>query len=58
MVNMTKVWVVIERPTPAEEPIIVGSSNDEDYIDSVITALRSVSRDQSYWKECIEYMHI
>lgn len=55
---ITKIWVVTERPTPPEEPQLVGASNDEDYIDTMITALRSVATDETYWKEALDFMQL
>lgn len=56
---MNVLWVVIERPSPAEEPQNVGATNDEGYAEAIVVALRSVSRDgATYWKEAIDYIQI
>lgn len=53
---LEKIWVVIERPTPAEEPQILGGTDDEDYADRVLRALRSLETEASYWKEAIPFL--
>lgn len=55
---LEKIWVVIERPTPAEEPEILGGTNDEDYADRVLKALRSLETGATYWKEAIDFIMI
>ena len=53
---LDKIWLVIERPSPAEEPQVLGGTNDEDYADRVITALRSLETEASYWKEAVDFL--
>jgi hypothetical protein len=59
MKALTSVWLLIERPSPAEEAEVLGASNDEVFVKGLRDTFRTTADgDQTYWVECKDYVYI